>query len=105
MAAILPYLAAGGMLAATRSREHVAGNFREVASGMVGASGVGESEVGLLAIRERALESGVHELGDADRQLLSAGTAAVISKRNLSRELAINRIRDALRNGGMEGRA
>lgn len=43
-------------------------------------------------------------LGDAERQLLSAGTEAVVSKQNLSRELAINRIRDALRKGGMESR-
>ena len=41
-------------------------------------------------------------LDDAERKLLAAGTEAVISKQNLSRELAINRIRDALRRGGME---
>jgi signal transduction histidine kinase/CheY-like chemotaxis protein len=45
-----------------------------------------------------------HVLGDHERELLSAGTEAVISKQNLSRELAINRIRDALRKGGMESR-
>jgi hypothetical protein len=36
--------------------------------------------------------------------LLAAGTEAVISKQNLSRELAINRIRDALRKSGVETR-
>jgi CheY-like chemotaxis protein len=43
-------------------------------------------------------------LGDAERKLLASGTDAVISKQNLSRELAINRIRDALRKGGVEAR-
>ena len=43
-------------------------------------------------------------LDDAERKLLAAGTEAVISKQNLARELAINRIRDALRRGGMETR-
>jgi signal transduction histidine kinase/CheY-like chemotaxis protein len=38
------------------------------------------------------------------RQKLSLNTEAVISKQNLSRELAINRIRDALRKGGAETR-
>ena len=38
------------------------------------------------------------------RQRLSLNTEAVISKQNLSRELAINRIRDALRKGGAETR-
>jgi signal transduction histidine kinase/CheY-like chemotaxis protein len=45
-----------------------------------------------------------HVLDDRERKLLAAGTEAVISKQNLSRELAINRIRDALRKGGMEAR-
>ena len=43
-----------------------------------------------------------HVLGEEERRLLAAGTEAVISKQNLSRELAINRIRDALRKGGLE---
>jgi CheY-like chemotaxis protein/anti-sigma regulatory factor (Ser/Thr protein kinase) len=38
------------------------------------------------------------------RQRLSLNTEAVISKQNLSRELAINRSRDALRKGGTETR-
>ena len=46
-----------------------------------------------------------HVLDDAERKLLAAGTEAVISKQNLSRELAINRIRDALRKGGVETRS
>jgi signal transduction histidine kinase/CheY-like chemotaxis protein len=43
-----------------------------------------------------------HVLDEQARQLLDASTEAVISKRNLSRELAINRIRDALRKSGVE---
>jgi CheY-like chemotaxis protein/two-component sensor histidine kinase len=46
-----------------------------------------------------------HVLDDRARKLLAAGTEAVISKQNLSRELAINRIRDALRKGGLEARS
>jgi CheY-like chemotaxis protein len=45
-----------------------------------------------------------HVLDDSERKLLAAGTEAVISKQNLSRELAINRIRDALRKSGVETR-
>ena len=45
-----------------------------------------------------------HVLDDSERKLLAAGTEAVISKQNLSRELAINRIRDALRKSGLETR-
>ena len=43
---------------------------------MPGASGEPESEVSLLAIRERALESGVHELGDAELLTLLLGTGS-----------------------------
>lgn len=44
-------------------------------------------------------------LDAAERRRLEAGTEAVISKQHLSRELAINRIRDALRKGGLETRS
>jgi len=45
-----------------------------------------------------------HVLDAGERTRLAAGTEGVISKQNLSRELAINRIRDALRKGGVEAR-
>ena len=45
-----------------------------------------------------------HVLDAGERTRLAAGTEAVISKQNLSRELAINRIRDALRKSGVEAR-
>jgi signal transduction histidine kinase/CheY-like chemotaxis protein len=45
-----------------------------------------------------------HVLDEQARRQLDASTEAIISKRNLSRELAINRIRDALRKGGVETR-
>jgi CheY-like chemotaxis protein len=38
----------------------------------------------------------------AERERLSRNTEGVISKQNLSRELAINRIRDALRKSGAD---
>jgi CheY-like chemotaxis protein len=41
-------------------------------------------------------------LDGSARERLSANTEAVIAKQNLSRELAINRIRDALRKSGRE---
>ena len=43
-----------------------------------------------------------HVLDATARERLSRNTEAVISKQNLSRELAINRIRDALRKSGAE---
>ena len=45
-----------------------------------------------------------HVLDATERRRLAEGTEAVISKQNLSRELAINRIRDALRKSGVETR-
>jgi len=45
-----------------------------------------------------------HALPAADRQRLSAHTEAILSKEHLSRELAINRIRDALRSAGIQER-
>jgi signal transduction histidine kinase/CheY-like chemotaxis protein len=44
-----------------------------------------------------------HLLGAHDRRRLSAESEAILSKNNLSRELAINRIRDALRKSTLEG--
>ena len=48
---------------------------------------------------------GEHVLDAAARERLSRNTEGVIAKQNLSRELAINRIRDALRRGGAEARS
>jgi signal transduction histidine kinase/CheY-like chemotaxis protein len=42
-----------------------------------------------------------HALQPADRERLSQHADAILSKEHLSRELAINRIRDALRNAGI----
>ena len=42
-----------------------------------------------------------HVLDAADRSRLEAETEAILSKEQLSRELAINRIRDALRKAGV----
>jgi signal transduction histidine kinase/CheY-like chemotaxis protein len=46
-----------------------------------------------------------HVLGADERQRLAADTTAILSKETLSRELAINRIRDALRKAGLGGSA
>jgi signal transduction histidine kinase/CheY-like chemotaxis protein len=45
-----------------------------------------------------------HALPLEDRQRLAQQTEAILSKEHLSRELAINRIRDALRNAGIRER-
>ena len=45
-----------------------------------------------------------HLLETHERKRLAAETEAILSKDNLSRELAINRIRDALRKAGVPGR-
>ncbi|UJR82285.1 ATP-binding protein [Sandaracinus amylolyticus] len=42
-----------------------------------------------------------HALGDAERQRLAQTTESILSKENLSRELAIQRIRDALHKAGI----
>ena len=42
-----------------------------------------------------------HALDVAERERLSAQTEAILSKESLSRELAINRIRDALQKAGL----
>jgi CheY-like chemotaxis protein len=42
-----------------------------------------------------------HALDQLDRERLSAHAEAILSKENLSRELAINRIRDALQKAGV----
>lgn len=44
-----------------------------------------------------------HTLAAAERQRLAADTEAILSKESLSRELAINRIRDALQKAGFGG--
>lgn len=46
-----------------------------------------------------------HALPVEDRQRLAASADAILSKEHLSRELAINRIRDALRHAGIRERA
>lgn len=46
-----------------------------------------------------------HLLDAAERQRLAADTEAILSKESLSRELAINRIRDALEKAGVGNRA
>ena len=46
-----------------------------------------------------------HVLDSKERTRLAAETEAVLSKQNLSRELAINRIRDALRKSGLDPRS
>ena len=59
--------------------------------------GLPESEVSLLAIRERALESGVHDLGDAELLTLLLGTGS--SGHNVER-VALSLLQAS---GGIEG--